>query len=67
MIAFQRCQAEKGSARAQFALAERYLFGEGVEYDPDAGMEWLRKAADNGYQKAKDKLATMGKAHGKVF
>ena len=67
VIAFQKRQADKGSARAQFALAERYLFGEGVQYDHETGMEWLRKAADNGSKKARDKLATMGKAEGKVF
>lgn len=67
VIAFQQRQAEKGSARAQFALAERYLFGEGVAYDQDLGMEWLRKAAANGSQKAKDKMATMGKAEGRAF
>jgi TPR repeat protein len=67
VIAFQKRQADKGSARAQLALAERHLFGEGVKYDPQLGMEWLRKAADNGSQKAKDKLSTMGKAEGKVF
>lgn len=67
VIAFQRRQAEKGSARAQLALAERYLFGEGVEYDQDLGMEWLRKAAANGSKDAQDKLATMGKAEGRVF
>ncbi len=67
VIAFQQRQAERGSARAQFALAERYLYGEGVEYDVAKGMEWLQKAADNGSEKAKRKLATMDNDKGYTF
>lgn len=67
VIAFQQRQAERGSARAQFALAERYLFGEGVEYNAELGMEWLHKSAANGSKEAQNKLATMGKAEGRPF
>lgn len=67
VIEFQKKQAERGSARAMFALAERYLYGEGVEYNPDIGMEWLRKAAAAGSKNAEEKLDSMAKGDGFSF
>ncbi len=49
VLKFQMKQADEGNARAQFVMAERYLYGEGVEYNPSLGMEYLNKAAANGF------------------
>ncbi len=64
VLKFQMKQADEGNARAQFVMAERYLYGEGVEYNPSLGMEYLNKAAANGYAKAKEKIASMDNATG---
>lgn len=40
--------AQRDHARAQFQLAKMYIVGRGVEADQAQGLEWLRKAAENG-------------------
>ena len=47
-----RTQAEKGDAAAQFALGNRYDWGQGTPNDPAQAMKWYRKAADQGYAPA---------------
>lgn len=41
--------AERGNARAQFALASMYEAGDGVALNATAALRWYRRAADNGY------------------
>jgi len=48
--------AAEGSAAAQYNLALRYLQGDGIPTDLEAGNRWLQKAADRGYLKAKSAL-----------
>ena len=55
-IQFERKNAEKGSAWAQYALGVRYLKGEGVEKDETAGVKWLEAAAKQDNTLAKKKL-----------
>ena len=40
--------AQRDHARSQFQLAKMYIVGRGVEEDHAQGLEWLRKAAENG-------------------
>jgi TPR repeat protein len=40
--------AEKGIARAQRHLANRFLRGRGVPSNPVRGAEWMRRAAEQG-------------------
>ncbi len=60
--------AEKGDAKAQYLLGKRLLTEDGVAEDPEAAMEWLRKAA------VRDQVDAMfllgleyGKRHDNVF
>lgn len=54
--------AEKGVARAQYAIAVSYLCGEGVEKNQEKAMAWLQKAADQSYAKALYLLADCKKS-----
>ena len=44
--------AEAGDAYAQTCLGVCYLEGEGVEEDAAAAVEWIKKAAEQGYPPA---------------
>ncbi len=44
--------ANRGDARAQYALAKLYYNGEGVTKDLTKAVEWYQKAADQGDAKA---------------
>lgn len=54
--------AEKGVARAQYAIAVSYLSGEGIEKNQEMAMVWLQKAADQSYGKALYLLADCKKS-----
>ena len=43
-----RAEAEGGNADAEYVLATAYRNGQGVIRDPEAGLDWLRKAAAAG-------------------
>ena len=43
-----RAAAERGSAKAQNALGERYAKGAGVTQDPAQAVQWYRMAAEQG-------------------
>lgn len=43
-----RRAAERGHPDAQYNLGFMYLRGEGVQADPHAGLQWLRRSADQG-------------------
>lgn len=44
--------AERGIARAQRHLANRYLRGRGVARDPERAAHWMRRAAEQGFPPA---------------
>ena len=44
--------AERGVARAQRHLANRYLRGRGVVRDPARAAHWMRRAAEQGFAPA---------------
>ena len=49
-------RAERGSADAQFNLAVRYDFGEGVSEDATEAARWYRLAAEQGHADAQFNL-----------
>ncbi len=51
-----RKAAEKGDPEGQFLYGGALLYGEGVDEDRAAAMEWLKKAADRGHLNAKELL-----------
>jgi uncharacterized membrane protein len=55
-IEFQKKRAEEGSPSAQYELGLRYLKGDGLEKDVEAGRKWLEKSAQQDYSLAKKKL-----------
>ena len=55
-IEFEKKNAEKGSAWAQYALGLRCLTGDGVEKDEAAARKWLEAAAKNDDSRARKKL-----------
>ena len=55
-IEFEKKNAEKGSAWAQYALGVRHLTGDGVEKDEVAARKWLEAAAKNDDSRAKKRL-----------
>ena len=50
-------RAKKGDAAAQYNLGWRYEYGEGVVQDKQEAAKWYRKAAEQGYLAAQNKLA----------
>jgi TPR repeat protein len=55
-IEFEKKNAEKGSAWAQYSLGLRHLTGNGVEKDEAAARKWLEAAAKNDDSRAKKRL-----------
>ena len=51
--------AEKGNARAQYALGHLYAIGLGVEANPKLAEQWTRLAADQGLAEAEQQLGQM--------
>jgi hypothetical protein len=52
--------AEQGQLWAQLQIGERLIAGTGVAADRATGIDWLRRAADAGHEKAKAALAAHG-------
>ena len=52
-------QAEQGDARAQVALGNRYLAGNGVPMDEAEALRWYRAAADQGLAAGQVQLGSM--------
>jgi TPR repeat protein len=48
--------ARQDHPRAQYQLGMLYLFGKGVAQDVDQGIEWLKRAAENGSYLAANEL-----------
>lgn len=51
--------AEGGDAQAPYRLGVRYYKGDGVAQDKAEAAKWYRKAAEQGYQPAKEKLKAL--------
>jgi len=54
-----RKAAEQGYAAAQYNLGVMYEYGRGVSQDYGEALIWYRKAAEQGDEMAKDKLAQL--------
>ena len=54
-----RRAAERGDAKAQSALGDRFLYGDGVARDFNEAREWYQKAAEQGDAKADNSLGYM--------
>src|SRR5262245_26879726 len=50
-------QATAGNADAQYAVAQAYLFGTGVDESVEQALSWLGKAAEAGHRAAQVQLA----------
>lgn len=61
-LPFLQQAAEKGDARAQYALGTLLFGGQGVAVDAAQGRDWVRKAAKAGLPAAIEALAIMDKA-----
>lgn len=55
-----RAAAEKGDAEAQYNLGNCYFKGEEVSKNMKEAVKWLRKAAEQGHQYAKETLTEIG-------
>lgn len=62
-VKWQKERAAAGSAVAMRSLGMRYMTGDGVERDPERGMDLLRKAAAGGDSAAKKELAKIESAN----
>ena len=51
--------AEQGDAEAQYNLAGKYLFCNGVEQNDDEALNWLKIAAEQGYAAGQNGLGFM--------
>ena len=49
-------KAEKGDAKAQLQVGNCYLDGFGVQLDDEKGIDWMYKAAQQGYVQAQREL-----------
>jgi len=58
-VAALQTEAEKGDRNAQFALAVRYQFGNGVKPDFNKAADWYSKAANAGHLGAMNNLAAL--------
>jgi TPR repeat protein len=58
-VAEWRPLAISGNSDAQFNLGQAYKLGRGVPVDLPVALEWFRKAADQGHEKAADNLGLM--------
>lgn len=61
-LPFLQQAAEKGDARAQYALGTLLFGGQGVAVDAAQGRDWMKKAAKAGLPAAVEALAIMDKA-----
>ena len=60
-VKYYTIDAENGFPNAQYHLGECYETGIGVdEVDMGNAMYWYRKAAEQGYEKAIEKLKELG-------
>jgi len=65
IVAYQKADAAKGFPEAQYALGIRYLTGNGIPQDEAKGKELIQAAADQGSERARDKVREL-RAAGKI-
>lgn len=58
---FNQLAASQGGAEAQFNLGMDYAYGNSVEQNFTTALEWLQKAADQGFSGAEDKITEVRK------
>ena len=58
-VAFWEEAAHAGNAEAQFKFGESLRKGNHALHDPEQGMKWIRRAAEQGHKEAKDALAKL--------
>lgn len=51
--------AQTGDPDAQFNMGQAYKLGRGVKTDPSTAIQWYRKAAAQGHQRAEDNLGLL--------
>lgn len=51
--------AEEGDATAQYNLGTMYVHGHGTKQDYEQGQLWLRRAAEQGHERARGELAKL--------
>lgn len=56
-VEFYKLKAELKNERAQFALAECFENGEGIEKNIKEALFWYKKSAENGFAPAQCRLA----------
>lgn len=59
-----RAEAELGDADAQYAIGYMYLHGQGTKPSRQKGLDWIKKSAAQGNQKAIDALGRIAEANG---
>lgn len=65
IVEYQKTDAAKGFPEAQYALGIRYLTGNGVPQDESKGKHLIQAAAEQGSDRARDKLREL-RAAGKI-
>ncbi|MFA0633128.1 hypothetical protein AB4549_10375 [Vibrio breoganii] len=58
-VALFKKSAENGNSNAMYNLGRMYQLGRGIDRDIDLAIQWMRKAAKLGNEKAKDRLQKM--------
>ena len=53
LLEYQLFPAEKGLPESQYAMAKRYLGGIGVKKNEEKGLEFMQRAAKQGYLEAR--------------
>ena len=56
-----RMAAERGDSLALYTLGACYEDGSGVEPDIEQACYWYRRAAENGFEAARDTLKELGR------
>lgn len=59
MLAELQQRAEQGDPKAQYQLANLHLSGNGVVKDRESGTDWTRRAAEQGYPEAQERLGML--------
>jgi TonB family protein len=54
--------ADAGDAASQLQLSEAYMFGRGVQQDPEQARHWVAKAAEQGYPDAQSAMGMLAMA-----
>ncbi|MBR1594682.1 MAG: sel1 repeat family protein [Alloprevotella sp.] len=53
--------AEQGNANAQYNLGQCFYYGQGISRNRKEGVKWMKRAAGNGSEDAREFLKGIGK------